>query len=1108
MTIIKHRPISTLATDPRKVLRKNTLQGDYYQVGTLLEDPSLKDEYLNALEVAETFSDVEIDLISANYSNLLEVMAGFREKEALDLLVDIWTIVFNKKGRKIKSARKLQQSLLQKRQQLVDILMDARRYDIYETLIQPLSEDSSFSEKRTQSDDFMIICQLKYQDGKLSLNKHGILRYLRDEYIPMHKKRQFLERLTRSGIIYASNDEERYLFIKYFMEFSKVMGDIDMNFVDSQFKVYEKVLRLMAIPPEGFEQHITELYHQFVKLDFEPEAFNNLLTSLMSATASAPNYVLKYWQYKVKHSRQMGLAPSRVLNYKDLKYAMQSLLSMNYHKEVEELYWNFPTLHDDDQIEVLLELCAVSKDWEGLQKRFEEMYGRGNLPLTVHYAIVMNALATVGAKQEVDNLFQQLIERKLEASTSVFISLINSRLYYNDIDGAKKCIDLYLSLSFGEKEKDALPKLYSLIFDVYIRSSSLQEVMDFFESTLKRQAELGVQLINSKVIVQVIDMASSNYGLREIERLKSIAEYLNLGNNEVYLGLIRTYTRMDQFERADEISYEAHRHSEIPFNDSKVYAAQLRNFRFWQRSSTHSEKREYYRSRMTFISFLADDVRLEKSLALNAGFFTEVIKYLLSEDNVKEAYAMLRKVEKLELLRETHYVPFLKYFSRTRNSKSRNEVMKLYQEMIEKNITVSSLAYVFLLRVSLETDHGHGLGFKNSLSLLETVFKLHGIALTRGEKLEQPQVSALMLYQNYVNLCRMLSDYIITTKGDSDMLMHFMEQVRSKLGEVIGIDFTITSSIEMAKVYESEGNKVKSQGFIDFGMVDLRHFISRFHANYPFKKSEEVVVPRALSKPLRTLITMKMRTDSRDVYIDILNESHDLVTLSGIQYNQLMKGILPTSNINILNKILFACEHHLVSGNWVEIQIMNKLQYLYKLIIYHLIRLHGENKVMSRYSILNNYYNIKSLSQLDSEFAELEDPYETLKYEVETHIRSITTRNYSVEDVIRHIPKIFAPERHIRTRNKISHTNSSQLWWNISKHCKDDILKAYDLMQEYPNLMEYLMYNNSARYRMICFRDEINKIRPPRSREGYNDRRFRTISALTLVLNEEQPNPA
>lgn len=133
----------------------------------------------------------------------------------------------------------------------------------------------------------------------------------------------------------------------------------------------------------------------------------------MSATASAPNYVLKYWQYKVKHSRQMGLAPSRVLNYKDLKYAMQSLLSMNYHKEVEELYWNFPTLHDDDQIEVLLELCAVSKDWEGLQKRFEEMYGRGNLPLTVHYAIVMNALATVGAKQEVDNLFQQLIERKL-----------------------------------------------------------------------------------------------------------------------------------------------------------------------------------------------------------------------------------------------------------------------------------------------------------------------------------------------------------------------------------------------------------------------------------------------------------------------------------------------------------------------------------------------------------------------------------------------------------------------------------------------------------------------------------------------------------------------
>ncbi|KAK6455529.1 uncharacterized protein RJT20DRAFT_128790 [Scheffersomyces xylosifermentans] len=1096
-----HRSASTVATNPRKDLRISTLQNTYSQVGSLLEDEVFRRNYIHALKTTSTFLDSEIESIYGNFSNLLDVAAGFQEEESISLLATIWTIIFTKSDPdKLfieESVRRLREVLLSKRDAFIEVLIDARRYDIYRTIL----FDPSNLYKDSWSDLLINTFQLRYENSRIHINKVNILHYMRDEGIPVNKKRKLLERLNRTGMIYSLNSNEKYLFIRYFVEFSIALGDSNLLFIGPEFCIYEKTLRLMAIPPEKFDDHIAELYQLFDSLELEQEAFNNFLTSLMSSVCKKdPHYALKYWKHKVKHSRQMGLAPGTVLNHKDLKFAMSSLLVLHHHAEVEELYWNFPSLHNDDQIEVLLELCAASKDWEGLQKRFEEMYGRGDLPLTVHYSIVMAALASVGAKHEVDNLFKQLIERQLSPSTAIFTSMINSRLFYNDFDGAKKCIRLFLALPSNERDSSTLPLLYQLIFNVYVKSSSLEEVMDFLESTIKKQQEEGIQLINDKILGQVINMASTNYGLSEVERLNKISQQLNLNTNEVHLSLMRSYTRLDQFERADEIGYEAHRYSDVPFADASVYAAQMRNFRFWRKSETHSDKKTYFRSRMSFIAALANDVRLEKTLGLNGGYFTELLKYLISEDRIHEAYDILRKSEKLDLLRESHYIPFLRYYSRLDDNKSRNEIMKLYREMVENKINVSSSTYLYLIYASLRTDRAQGTGYENSLNLLQTVFKLHGLSLTDGDT--EPKVSSLVLYENYINLCRMLSDYIIVADEDPEIMMRLMKQVKIKLGEEIGIDFSIAACLEMAKIYESKGRKYKAQGFVDSGLKDLHLFLSRFRETYPYIDTEDIVVPRALSKPYRNLVNLKMRISPKDTYSDILKNAHGIVPLSGVLYNRLFRETLPTTDEEMLHIIFDTCERYLVSGNWVEVKVMRKLQYLYKLTVLSLCQVFGE-ETFSKYHVLNKYYNVQSYNQLKTEFNHITDPLSVLKEETDSHIRAITKRNYTVEGVLRNIPTVFAPERHIMSRNKISNTNASQIWWAINKYCDGDKKKAFKLMDQYPDLMEYLIYNNSSRARMIQFRDEINRIVPVRFKETFNDRRFRTIRALESIIAQE-----
>ena len=88
-------------------------------------------------------------------------------------------------------------------------------------------------------------------------------------------------------------------------------------------------------------------------------------------------------------------------------------------------------MHDGDeggQESLILELSKVTKDWNALQKNFENMYGRGNLPLTVHYGIAMQALNTLRADEELGRLYDQLQKRGLHLNSTVMDALIRSKI--------------------------------------------------------------------------------------------------------------------------------------------------------------------------------------------------------------------------------------------------------------------------------------------------------------------------------------------------------------------------------------------------------------------------------------------------------------------------------------------------------------------------------------------------------------------------------------------------------------------------------------------------------------------------------------------------------
>lgn len=1100
------------------------LNHKYSEVESLISDTDTRFKYLEIVRNSSVLSQSDADLIYSNFIKTIDIVSGFSVPGSIDFLFDIWGSVFeNKDSSRI--IKELQYKLLDQKDVFIMVLINTKNFSIYEKLVKPLYNRQEFKDyTRSWTDKLAYTLQFDTDvHGNMTMNKGNIVQFLRNSENPIDTRRRLVSIFLRKGILYSQDSDQAYYIIKEFINLLHELGDQDILFIDHEHNIYTKAFRLIALPPKNirFTDHLKNIKNI---IDLSPHTtsrsyYNFMTTSMNAIIRFSPNNVLNFWQVKCNYVVDKGLDESEVFHHRDLRSAMSAFRLLNMHQSVLDLYQKHPDLHNEDQIEVLLKVSKESKDWKLMQKQFEDMYGKGQLPYVGHYSIVMNALAVIGAGAEVDQLYKQLLKRKLKPSSSVFAALINSKLFDNDIEGAKNWFAEYLK--DNEKNKvdlDATTYLYSLIFKLYLKSSNIEAATTILKDAISQQKKLNTTLVNERSLSKFINFAGSTYGLKELELFRNLGTELDLSSEEYYENLIRSYTRLDQYERANDLVFEAHLECNVPFANPNIYKVQLRNYRFWYRNTSSHRTKRFISDRIDFILKHIESGKI--SVRNNHGLFTELIKLHLARNDLQNAEAVFKMAKSRDVLVENHFTPFLDYYTKQGTFSGYSQVLELYKEMAKEKLKISTRTYVYLIKALIHLDTLNHNGYLNSFKLLQSVLELNGLTVNASDP--EPKVPSIDIFENSIDLCHIVTSYVMATVGyqnNVELLVHFLNQMKEKLDKKLTNEFKFSIFKEMGRLYLKQGNLLLASSLIDNGLKELEHISTKFITDFPYDEvpEYEIRIPKTLQYEYRTLLSLKLRCmktyhEDPTKYLELLKSSNKCkVHLSGDQYNLLIGQIIQISDPNVLRSVLLVCEDHLVAGNWSEAKLFRKLQFMYKLTVLHFSKSIGIEVARNNYAILNRFYNVRDIPKLQAALSHIQDPLSLLKQELlefnETHSNAHYKGSYwTLDKVLLDIPGFFSPEIRIPTQNKIPPYNVSKIWHAVTKYCDGNINQAFELMDEFPETIEFLIYNGPARLRAHIFRKEIDTIqlRPASDQtEDFESRRLRTLEALNHLKTSQ-----
>lgn len=1070
-------------------------QDPYTKVNHLIQDEGLRRQYLKSLK---NLDDVQAEQLLTEFKQILDIstFGGTPQLEVIELLFEIWHSVFigAKRSDKVNA---VQVQLLQEKDRFVHFLINNFRYADYKRLIGPLVSGSHKVE-RTFADFLADSFQFdKNSREQLTYSLDKILEFIHGKY-EILKKRKLITIFFRKAYLY-SLDQDKYQIIKDYLNFIQRIGDGNFDFNSPEFSIYNQSLQLLSQYDEGNgEKHMKQLQRIAYATLSSRQDFENMVTVLMRLNLlSNPEASWSYWKFKNNNF-------SKITSL-DLRYAMEALINLKRYDEVLALYQKFPQVHSDEQIEVLLRLSEKTKNWKLLQKQFEEMYGRGDLPYVAHYSVVMNALALIGAKIQVEELYQQLLKRGLKPKDSIYAALINSCLFYSDFDGARHHFEDYLfQVKRGVIQEAPSSYLYSLIFKSLLNSSDLKTCLEFLQTSVARQNKFKVLLIDSKTMGNLVDFAATNYSPKYLEQFRIIAEHLGLDSDAFNIKLIKAYTRLTEFKLAEEICYKAHQESDVPFKSAPVFKEQLRNYRFWIKSTTDPKLKYALGRRIWRIldAFYDNKISVKHSTSL----YTEIIKYHLNTLRLGSAKGVLALAEERSMVNENHYLPFMKNYSRYKTYEGDMAIIETYRHMVKQNIPMTPKTYVHLMRALVSIDVRNQNNFENSYKLLQSVFELNSIKL--GESNENRNNNPVV-HDHGVELLLIVATYI-TANGANDiknaeLLTNFLNFIKQTLDQKLSNEFRFTIYREMGNLYKLQGNFQFAGKFIASGIREIETMCKLYVEEYPYSEDKRSVqIPKPLQLQYRRLLSlqfsfMDLDKESPEAYIELFETAESCnIRLSGDQYCIIIsKLFLLHKEPSSLSKILSICEKYLMSGSFVEARWSRNLESLYKLVMWYESQVIEASILEQKYRILNRFYNIRSISSLQKLFQGVTDIKASLNEELTKYYKLWYKEWFwPLDKILVNIPEFFHPERLLPTQNRLDAKLAKKIGYLVSTSCRKDKSQAEKLKQSYPLVMEYLAWNNFNRRRIVRFRKQIDAQEPPTYEETFTARQSRTIMVL------------
>lgn len=984
---------------------------------------------------------------------------------------------------------------LELKDRLVHLIINRADYAAYDTHIRPLyAQGNRFSATRSWADTLATTLAFLRSGNVLNANTKAISSFLRSS-ATQEQKRLMVATYVRKALLY--NDRENFpAVLSHFLEFQHELHS-DLLFLSKDDAVYTSALRLIALPPrsETAQSHIERICRALQGLT---TLLSNFLTALTASLVTVnATLAVEYWEHKCKLSMDQELRTPR-----DLALVMEAHLSEKKYDSVLKVYGDNEHLHTDSHIELLLQVSQQCKDWKLLQKQFEDMYGKGNLPYVVHYGVVMSALASIGVTAEVEELYEQLVQRKLKPSAQVFAALIRGSLNAHDTNAAEQWFEKALDAAReGAIESVQIPKLQAILVESMLTESTVSVVMNKFHELLDNQKSREVVLVDAELICRILRFLSSTFAVREIELVLSIAKDLNIADDSVYSHVMSAFSAAGQHERVAELAFEAHLASTVPFTNALIIKAEIANYRAWSKANTNSEAKRIIAYRIDTLLHQLDAGKVSPRNIHHV--YTEAIKYCLEKKDDARARSYLDRTKALGHASETHYLAFIRHNARLGTYNASSEILKIYREMASDKVAISARTYRYLIGSVINIDTANRNNYANAYNLMQSVLDIYGFS----DKLDSPKVAPQELANNASDLLSIVTQYALAAGESTDeksmrLVVQFLDNMRKKLQGKVSFEFRVAILKQMAKVYLSHGDIDNADSLIKLALRELQDVADYFKSSTDGAFFE---MPKMLQLEYRALVDVQMLiwkslVPTADAYMALLQGcSSRNIRLSGQQFNTLcMKLLRVDKSPAAVDAVLSVCEKYLVVGNWIELKIKRKVQYIYKLFILDLSNTLSREEILSKYKALNAYYNTTDFKALRAQLAHVRNTQHALQLELHT-FKKLTGEHWELQQFFDDLPTFFAPGRQIPSQNVIGPSLASVLTAAIEHQCNGDIIKAFALYDRYPEVMEYLLYYGEERTRLVRFQKNAGLGRV--EAESRRDQRERTIETLHPIRN-------
>lgn len=1099
----------------------NLVENQYVKVEKLLFNDRKRIQFMSFL--GKDLSELEIHHIDDTFCHLMDLTTNGDNSRALEFLCDIWFKCFEQCT--TKKLSKLQLVLLDKRDIFTHILINNYEYDEYQRLVFTLVQKGVIEKK--WSDELALT--LKFQTlgrhhQEESFDYSSILNFLQNISIPIKKRRLMLAIFLRKGLIF-SNDKP--LIIRNYLLLLSTTDDYHCMFVTPEYSPYKNAIYMLSNYIEK-NMSLEDVKEIFLNSNLSMESYYNFLTTLIyvNSQSHTPQFAVKIWNQKLLAKKYIdkqqkeyeddsdlgqdaqNFDSKSILSPKDLTHTMTALLQLRRFKDVVNLSNNHPELYEEDQLTVLLKVCAEQRNWKQLQNKFDDMYGKGKLPYKIHYSIVMNALASIGASEDIEKLFKQLRKRQIDPIPSIYRALICVSLKNNDYKQADIIFEDFLIKFSGINVVDRdieVADVYRLILEMYLKKDDVNKVLKFFDDGLKRQVQDNIELFDYESFRQLIRYFSENYLFKGVEYAKRKAEELGFCNDDVYESVIQGYTRLGQYELAEKLAFEAHHMSISPLKNAAIFAAQLKNYRVWYTETRERKVKAYIESRTSYILEQVGDVSNN-----NLSLIVEVVKLYIIRHQIGSAKKYLEMMIQKVKSKEEFFVPLLQFNANQNNLKNHQTNLELYGTMISTNIDISLMTYEFVMKSVLFVDKYNNKGYAKSTKLISSIFEMDFMNF-RNDAVSKQRNNQREISSNALHLCSIVSSYVMHIPGSksekAELINTFLKRLKEKSNTQLSKVLVAKLYVEMAECYKQLNNVTMAKSLISLGINDLYEIIYTYCKEYPIKHDYdfEILVPGELTKTFKSLISLKLQifdelnTGSHE-FLELYRKCRNIgVELSGCSYSQILSKLLDIDAIPI-EEVLEIVENHFAQGSLEEIALRSSFQYLYKLFLVEKSKSTSLQILNTTYKLYNEFYDINSIQDLQHELSHIAD----IPKEVGAQLLDIKQRypglgNWKQDFVFNKPGIFFIPERVTKTKNKLTPELSNRIYNFLNKQTNQ---RLFEFMDKYPNSIEIILLHRQLWHRLKKFRSYIDEIiEPPLEQlEEFGDRRVRTLKALHMIF--------